>query len=104
MNDDHADAVLNCVLAFAPDAPGQHRDGTDKTDAEIAKATMTDIDAKKLVAEVTLVSGEVQQVVVTYASAGLPPQLDGPDQVRSALVTMAKKARVLLNDKQLNQS
>ena len=98
MNVDHADAVLNYVLAFTPHAPVPHTNGTSETDAGIAKATLADIDAVGLAVEVTLVSGEVQQFFVTYAAAGLPPQLDGPEQVRSALVTMAKKARLLLRD------
>lgn len=93
MNHDHADAVLNCVRAFAPAVAGQQH-----TRWRIYQARMTDIDASGFATEITLVSGEVQHLVIAYAAAGLPPQLERPEQVRSALVTMAKKARLLLND------
>lgn len=93
MNHDHADAVLNCVLAFAPDVARQQVEAAD-----ISQAQMTDIDATGFATEITLVSGQVRQLVISYAAAGLPSQLGGPEQVRSALVTMAKKTRLQLGE------
>ena len=86
MNVDHTDAVLNYALAFVPELLGLSAE-------DFEQAQMTALDASGIGIELTTNSGEQQRVTVAYAAAGLPASLEGPQQVRSALVTMAKKAR-----------
>lgn len=86
MNVDHTDAVLNYALAFVPELLEQRAE-------DFEQARMTAIDASGIGIELTTKSGAQKQVTIAYAIAGLPALLDGPEQVRSALVTMAKKAR-----------
>lgn len=90
MNLDHADAVLNSALAFVPELHGLSAD-------DIEQARMTAVDASGIGIALTRKSGIQQQFNVAYAVAGLPTLLEGPEQVRSALVTMAKKARIQLS-------
>ncbi len=86
MNIDHSDAVLNSALAFAPEL-------NDLGENDVEHVRLTDVDAGGIRIELTTKSRQEMQVVVAYSAAGLPGLLDSQEQVRSALVIMAKKAR-----------
>ena len=89
MNLDHADAVSNYATAFAPEI-------TSRSMGDIRQTRMVDASASGITLEQTYDSGDRRQFFIAFAAAGLPQELEGPEQMRSALVTMAKKARILV--------
>ena len=91
MNVDHDDAVKNYMLAFAPENARQSR-------GEFPHIKMVDARATGITLEQTNDSGGSRRFDISFASAGLPAELEGPEQIRSALVAMAKKARVIIGN------
>lgn len=89
MNTDHADAVHNYLKAFGSLPSGC-------TDAEIDRVLMSDVNATCVELRLEKRTGAYEKIQIPYSSAGLPHTLESADQVRSALVVMAKAARKVL--------
>lgn len=89
MNDDHSDAVVNYAKAF-----GQLPEGLDRDQLE--QAQLVGIDKSGVMLGLVDASGKSVKLDIAYNQAGLPDRLESEDQVRSALVFMAKAARKII--------
>jgi len=89
MNSDHADAVSNYAEAF-----GEWPAGIENSESEPVK--LTDVTANGIELSLGGQKRDLQKITIPYTVAGLPQELEGPEQVRTALVLMAKAARKAL--------
>jgi len=91
MNDDHADAILAYVLAFAnfdeADLPARE---------QISSALMTGIDATGIDIACTAQTGDFP-VRIEYRDTGVGDRLESASGARKLLVDMVKEARSRLD-------
>jgi len=89
MNLDHADAVVNYAQAF-----GQLPDAVDLE--RMQQVLLTDVTSTGVELGLVDVSGQSITLDIAYNETGLPERLESEEQVRSALVFMAKAARKII--------
>ena len=80
MNEDHADAILAYVLAFA-----------DVDAKEVQSAVMTDIDVTGI--DIAVNGSEGDPIRINYKNTGVGDRLESASDARKLLVDMVKEAR-----------